>query len=379
MNIIINASTLSGTGVTQVAVSFIEECKTIDDNTYLVLISKQIASQLNCNQFPKNFTFYEVTVHPKLLFKGYTTRKKLGLLEQYFKPHCVFSVFGPSYWMPKSPHLMGYAYPHYVYEDSPLFSIMSFYEKGKNFISKTIHRILLKRNGKYYVSETDDVRNRLINFLNVPQENVFTVNNTYNHYFDRFKQSQRFSLPSRNKDEFRFLCLCSFAKHKNLEILNRVIPILNNNAKGKKVKFVLTVDGKLFQSRFSEEAKASLINLNRVNVSECPQLYYECDGLFLPTLLECFSANYPEAMQMGKPILTSNLTFATHVCQKAALYFDPLNPDDIAEKIIAVIEDEDLRIKLISEGKKQLRSFLNSSERAKAYLSICKKISDESE
>ncbi|MFK2341775.1 glycosyltransferase [Bacteroides fragilis] len=84
----------------------------------------------------------------------------------------------------------------------------------------------------------------------------------------------------------------------------------------------------------SEEAKKSIVNLGIIDVSKCPQLYNECDALFLPTLLECFSANYVEAMKMRKPIVTSNLPFATNVCKNAALYFDPMNAHDIVEKFL---------------------------------------------
>ena len=50
--------------------------------------------------------------------------------------------------------------------------------------------------------------------------------------------------------------------------------------------------------------------------------------IFLPTLLKVFIAAYPEAMKIEKPIMTSNYSFATDVCQDSALYFDPLDSKD---------------------------------------------------
>jgi glycosyltransferase involved in cell wall biosynthesis len=372
----INASTLSGTGVTQVAISFIEECKNLPNHFFYILISKQVNSQLDITQFPNNFSFYVIPVHPRFLFKGYQTRKFLRSLEMELKPDCVFSVFGPSYWTPNAVHLMGYAYPNYVYPDSPFFAIIPIKEKIKNMIYKKLHAFFLKKNGKYYVAETSDVSRRLVDYLNVPMENIYTVSNTFNHYFENFKLANNNILPLKDQNEFRFLSLCSFAVHKNLEILNKVIPLLNSKLNGKSVKFVLTVDQELLDAQFSDECKASIINLGRINVAECPQLYKECDALFLPTLLECFTANYPEAMKMERPILTSNLPFATEVCNKAALYCNPLDQVEIVEKMICLIEDENLRKSLVNEGKKQLETFSTSSERAKAYISICQKISN---
>ena len=374
MKLLINASTLSATGATQVAVSFINECKGIPEHSYYVLMSKKVSNQVETKQFPTNFTFVEIPSHPRLIFKGYLVRKKIRIFEREIKPDCVFSVFGPSFWTPRSPHLMGYAYPHYVYPDSPLFKIIGLKDWIRINIYKLIHFFFLKRNGSYYVCETEDVSKRLIKYFGVNKERVFTVSNTYNHHFNSFEPSHDLLLRPREKNEFRFLSLCSLALHKNLEVLNQVIPIIQKKITNHKVYFILTVDEILFKSKFSEVARSSIINLGRIDISLCPQLYYECDSLFLPTLLECFSANYPEAMKMRKPILTSDLSFSTAICGPAALYFNPLDPDDIVENIEKILNDEVCRINLVENGLKRLSIFNTPQGRAQSYLNICKSI-----
>jgi len=374
MKLLINASTLSATGVTQVAVSFINECIKFDNNIYIVAISDTIASQLNFSLFPENFTFFRVNIHPLFTIKSYHALKTLKKIELENNVDFVFSVFGPSYWTPKAPHLQGYAYPYYIYQDSPLFKVISNKARLKNYIYKNVHRFILNRNGKFFVSETNDVSSRACKFLKNSPENMYTVSNTFNQYFDNFVPNSRSLLPPQDENEFRFLSLCSFAPHKNLEILNSVIPILENRLKDKKIKFVLTVDDKLLKKKIGDDVRKSIINLGRVDVAKCPQLYHECDALFLPTLLECFSANYPESMKMRRPILTSNLSFATGVCEAAAIYFDPLSPNDISDKIITLVTQPNIFNELVLEGDKQLRKLLSSSERAKEYLEICNDI-----
>ena len=95
--------------------------------------------------------------------------------------------------------------------------------------------------------------------------------------------------------------------------------------------------------------------------------------MFLPTLLETFSASYPEAMIMEKPIITSNLSFAKDICASSAEYFNPLDPEDIAKKILNLYSDKNRYNQLIEFGKKQVKIFPNPNERAKKYLSICRK------
>nr|WP_320119056.1 glycosyltransferase [uncultured Marinifilum sp.] len=150
---------------------------------------------------------------------------------------------------------------------------------------------------------------------------------------------------------------------------------MNNKLKEVNVKFILTVDDDLFHSKLTEEARESIINVGRVDISKCPQLYYESDALFLPTLLECSTANYPEAMKMERPILTSNLSFATKVCEDAAYYFDPMDVDDIVDKLVFFINSQELRTELVMNGKKQLNTFFTSEQRANKYLKICELIS----
>jgi glycosyltransferase involved in cell wall biosynthesis len=169
--------------------------------------------------------------------------------------------------------------------------------------------------------------------------------------------------------------MSSFVTHKNITILNRVIPLLKEQMKETEVVFVLTVENKVLQQKMTREAIQSILNLGRLPVSQCPSIYYECDALFLPTLMECFSANYPEAMKMRKPILTSDLPFCTAVCKDAALYCDPLNPNDIAEKMISLVRNKSLQRFLVEKGEQRLSEFDSAEIRAEKYLNICKTIS----
>lgn len=375
MKLLINASTLSGTGVTQVAVSFISECINLLGNDYYVFLSPSVERNIDVRKFPDNFHFYKINDTAIYGIQGYWARKKMKALERSIKPDCVFSVFGPSYWTPLAPHLMGYAYPHYVYPDSPVFSKISVWSRLRIHIYKILHRYFFKRNGSYYVCETSDVSQRLEKYLSVKRENIFTVNNTCSRIFVDFVSSGKLLLPERKESEFRLLSLCTPYVHKNLTILNKVIPLLKRLYSNLNVKFVLTIDDEIFNDLFVESIRDYILNIGVVRISNCPQIYAECDAIFLPTLLECFSANYPEAMTMGKPILTSDLTFATTVCGNAALYFNPLDEEQICSQIAYLISNRNVYATLVQNGKNRFLSFNTSQKRALNYLSICKKIS----
>lgn len=377
MKLIINASTLSASGATQVSTSFIYECLKFPENDYHILTSPTVEQQINKSDFPAHFHFYSIPNHPLYGWKGFESRKLIRKLAEDIHPDVVFSVFGPSWWTPKVPHLQGYAYPYYVYPESPVYEKLSFIQKVKIDFFKAIHLKFLDKNGDHYVSETDDVSRRFENIMKKPNKKYYTVTNTVNNFFIEYKKNKVINkniLPEKKENEFRFLSLCTYHFHKNLNILNEVIPILNKELPHNQIKFIFTISAEDFEMHFKEEAKKSIINIGRVPVKDCPQLYEESDALFLPTLLECFSANYPEAMLMERPILTSNLSFATEVCGNAAKYFDPISPRDIVSSIIELVSNKELQAELVKNGKEKLNDFDDSYTRAKKYLDICKNI-----
>ena len=141
----------------------------------------------------------------------------------------------------------------------------------------------------------------------------------------------------------------------------------------RKYEFILTIDENNFSKYFSD-FKENIINLGPVESKFCPYIYQQADALFLPTLLESFTASYPEAMKMKLPILTSNYSFAKDICGDAALYFDPLDPDDIAEKIKLVASNQHLRDKLIRNGQEILKTFETPETRARKTIELLEEL-----
>lgn len=77
----------------------------------------------------------------------------------------------------------------------------------------------------------------------------------------------------------------------------------------------------------------------------------------LPSLYEGFGLPVIEAMQRGCPVITSNVSSLPEAGGDAALYVNPEDVNDIAEKISKLITDKNLREDLIAKGKKQAEKF----------------------
>lgn len=367
MHLLINISNNLAGGGLQVALSFLNECKKIKDNFYSVAILEKNCHLIKYEKFPENFKFYIISY--KYLFD---IKWKMKSIERTIKPDVVFTVFGPSYWTPIAPHIMGYAIPHYIYPESPFYNICPQVQKFKIHIKKWIHLSLIKLEANCLITETEDASMRLKKILKIKKMNYEIVSNTCSDFFQKYteKITGNTILPERLNDEFRFLYLTKYYLHKNIEIIPKILDLLRDDVVHD-IKFILTIDTNIYKKIIPEKYRKNIINIGFVPMKDTPQLYSEVDAVFQPSYLEVFSANYVEAMKMKKPILASNFSFAHDICGNAACYFNPLSLTESKNKIIDFVNDKELQKNLIINGSNRLKQFPTSEERAKKYIEIC--------
>lgn len=102
------------------------------------------------------------------------------------------------------------------------------------------------------------------------------------------------------------------------------------------------------------------------------QYYAHAEALVFPSFYEGFGLPPLEAMALGCPVIVSDAASLPEVCGDAALYCDPYNSVDIAEKILCLISDPGLQTELRRKGIEQIRQY--SWE--KCIVKTCKIISN---
>lgn len=146
--------------------------------------------------------------------------------------------------------------------------------------------------------------------------------------------------------------------HKNLnrlikafEIIHASQPELKLMLPGKiKDQFKTDLDNWIAAS----PAKDAISVPGFVSDEELKWLYENAECYVLPSLSEGFGLPGLEAMAHGCPLASSNATCLPEVYQDAALYFDPYDPQDIAEKVQIIIQQPELAQDLIAKGKQLL-------------------------
>lgn len=92
-------------------------------------------------------------------------------------------------------------------------------------------------------------------------------------------------------------------------------------------------------------------------LSHLTALIQGAKAVLFPSLYEGFGLPVLEAMMLGAPVMTSNISSLPEVAGNAALLVNPYDLEEMASAIAALDNDRDLRSDLISKGKERVRHF----------------------
>lgn len=87
-----------------------------------------------------------------------------------------------------------------------------------------------------------------------------------------------------------------------------------------------------------------------VSHQELLSLVGHAHALVMPSLYEGFGLPPIEAMAAGVPVVVAHAASLPEVCGEAALYFDPLNVDDIAAKLVEIASNPEMWSNLRDKG-----------------------------
>lgn len=372
MKFIINTTNLQSGGALQVALSLLEEWELLGlKNEFHIFLSPQLERLLATEKFAENFHFYTFKSNPTETFSSpFSFYKQLQKKEAQIKPDAVFTIFGPALWTPQNPHLVGFANGYYLFEEARFIqeNILSHFAKRISYkLRKSILLYQLKKESNYCWVETIAAKQRLAMAIQKDGKEISVIGNTYSQHI------QKSTGAKQPNSSFKLLYLSAYYEHKNFEIIAEVITLLMQ--KKRTCTFMLTLPQSKFEALFPEHKNSPYLqNIGPVHPHECKPIYAQADAVFMPSMLETFSANYPEAMKMELPLICSDFDFSRAICGEAALYFDAQDPENIAEQIIELMDNKVLQEQLIQSGKKRLEGMETPKSRAQKLLQLLTQI-----
>jgi glycosyltransferase involved in cell wall biosynthesis len=119
------------------------------------------------------------------------------------------------------------------------------------------------------------------------------------------------------------------------------------------------INKKALSSRVSESESRDPLILTPgfVDEADLSYLYAGAKAYCIPSLSEGFGLPPLEAMAVGTPVISSNVSAMPEILGDAPLYFDPYDEKDMAKAIERVLSDEVLREKLVKKGIEQAKRY----------------------
>jgi glycosyltransferase involved in cell wall biosynthesis len=106
---------------------------------------------------------------------------------------------------------------------------------------------------------------------------------------------------------------------------------------------------------------------------EIRSLYDQADVFVYPSLYEGFGLPVLEAMACGCPVITSNVSSLPEVVGEAGILVDPYNVEELAQAMITVLEDDELKRGMSRKSIAQAQKF--SWEKAgEQWLAACTQV-----
>lgn len=207
--------------------------------------------------------------------------------------------------------------------------IEKYFEKPKN----QVHTVLLNMEDLWF----SKIKNRNFNILDkykLPSKFLLYPASSWEHknHLNLIKAIKNLNIP-----EIHLICTGHPTEHYKMKIE----PFIKQQGLEDKVNFLgIVTDEELFE------------------------LYHNCRAVVIPTLYEAGSFPLMESILMGVPVICSNVTSLPETIGDGRFIFNPLNTEDIADKIEKIWSDDFFRKENVALLKVQAVK-LNNNDAAK--------------
>ncbi len=213
----------------------------------------------------------------------------------------------------------------------------------------------------HIIAISESTKKDLVSIYNIDPKKISVVYQPVSPVYDYLpatyeieKNKLKYQLPDRYN-----LFVGALTKRKNLLNVLEAYTLIPEVARTPLV--VLAGGTRLLNkvNRFisAHQLKSSVLLLGQIDSWELPAFYAGAQLTIYPSLYEGFGLPIVESLAMGTPVITSQMSSMPEAGGPGALYIDPNDPQNIAEKIMELGEDPSLQNRLGMEGLKYIQKF----------------------
>lgn len=206
------------------------------------------------------------------------------------------------------------------------------------------------------IAISEQTRRDIIDFYKTPEEKITVCYQSCHPSFaeevdEATKQlvASKYSLPSSY-----YLSVGSIIERKNLLSVCKAMSLSNNN-----IPLVIIGDGGAYKVVVKEFITANKLTNRVIFLSDAlpkpafedlPAIYQSATAMIYPSTFEGFGLPVLEALFSRLPVITSNVSCLPEAGGDAALYVDPLSPEQIAEAMNKIAYDIPLVASMKEKG-----------------------------
>lgn len=289
----------------------------------------------------KYYSFREQFELPRIL-----SRHKVDLLHS---PHFLLPLVRPCSAVATIHDVIYMACP----EDLPSSAGRLYYRAMMNACSRMATRI---------VTDSEHSKDEIIRYLHADPAKIEVVYPAVDSFFQSpadpaevASGRSRFGI-----DRDYIVCVGIYKPRKNHAGLLKAFQLLLKDG----VQSQLVIAGPMGEGNSILQRLAAELGIARhvvftgfVNDADLRALYSGARVCVCPSFYEGFGFTVLEAMACGTPVVCSSATSLPEVAGKAALYFDPHKPEEMAVQLLRAFSGDSLRTSLIADGRSNLLRF----------------------
>lgn len=352
MRIGIDARMINATGIGRYTKSLIENLAEIDSsNQYFLFLKKKEFNSLRVPSkiFKKVLAdFHWYGLSEQLKFPKIINKHKLDIM--HF-PHFNIPIFYRGNFVVTIHDLTLHKYKTVRSSTKDLFTYQL-----KHFMYKLIIKKAVKSSKKIICPSQFSKRDIIEEFGEEESKIVVTLEGGPSEKIKNIKPDNSILEKNMITNPFVFYVGNAYP-HKNLDLIINAIRYLPGDIKivfaGKEDEFYKKLKIKVTEKGL----KNRIIFTDFVTDEELVSLYKNADAYIFPSLNEGFGLPPLEAINFGLPPIVANSSCLLEILGDAAIYFDPSDANELADSIKAIVNNKDLRNKIVENGKKQIEKY----------------------
>lgn len=376
-NILFNASTnVVGGGVKNAAL-FIKKARDNNEFNWCFAISPQVNDILVSWNIDTNINVFHVFKDSPSRSKS--SRKRLLDLISNYNINLVYTMAGPAYVSFPCKHLLGISNPYITHADWSSFRLKGNLIAVFKYYAYVFVQFLYASRADYFVFQTNFSKNSFQKRTGIKKDRLFVVSNAFDTSIqNHFLNNSKINL---NQDkEIRIFSPGAAYVHKGYQFLPNIVKELKSIS-NKKFKFILTLphDSSIWidiQNELKLNGLDSFVeNIGPFKYTDIIALLSNSDIVFVPSLLETFSASYLEAMCAKKKLVVADKMYAKDVCANYASYINPMDAKKSAKTFMELFNN--LKVSKEEEilADTILKSYGSQDDRAVKLIQLISEIS----